>query len=630
MSNKKHQRDVKLLEHASHWASLPDSFLNQLLGQLQEGAVILDMEGRIILVNPAAEKLLGQREADLHGKHIHNFMNGLPAFNILENIINEGALTDKVILTKSDGNWSFIEYHISLVNQQPGIKGVILTLRDFSLSKQHAALIHLFESDILGTAFGDIYGHISDANDAFLEMLGYTREEFLNSPLNWREITPEDYLAQDEKAIRSLQKSKLLLPYEKQLIRKDGQRIDILTGVVLEGGSETECGAFVLDITLKKQAERALVEGEKIFKAMTNETTLLAGVINPDKQLIYLSENTMDFLGTTREEFTKTGWGPYFHPDDLPIVTNRLEEAYRERHSYQYECRLRRKDGVYRWILYSGGPIMVDGEFMGFVGCGWDIHDRKEAEASLADYTKRLERSNKELEQFATIASHDLQEPLRKVMVFSGHLLSVAQNKLDEEGLDDIHRIQRSTQRMHRLINDLLDLSRVIRRGQAYKLTDFSTVLREVLADLSYKIKDTQAQVTVEEMPIIEVDSQQIHQMFYQLIDNSLTFHRPGITPVVKVSGKPRSSELYEIVVEDNGQGFKPEYAEKIFNTFVRLHHERDYPGTGIGLSLVQKIVERHGGTITAKGEPGKGATFTILLPSRQTQSASRSESDNI
>jgi light-regulated signal transduction histidine kinase (bacteriophytochrome) len=229
-----------------------------------------------------------------------------------------------------------------------------------------------------------------------------------------------------------------------------------------------------------------------------------------------------------------------------------------------------------------------------------------------------LERSNKELEQFAFVASHDLQEPLRKVMVFSEHLKSLAQHSLEPEALDDLERLQRSTQRMQCLIDDLLNLSRVTRHGQPFQAVDLSHVLRDVLADLSYKIKELDARIeAVADLPVLEADSRQMHQMLFQLVDNALKFHRKGITPVVKVDAEVLDGQLV-LTVSDNGVGIKKEYLDKIFDTFVRLHHGKELDGTGIGLSLVHKIVERHNGTVAVESTMDEGTRLRITLPLRQ------------
>ena len=232
---------------------------------------------------------------------------------------------------------------------------------------------------------------------------------------------------------------------------------------------------------------------------------------------------------------------------------------------------------------------------------------------------QQLSRSNKELEQFAYIASHDLQEPLRKISAFGSRLASKYTDALDEQGLDYLRRMQNAAVRMQHLIDGLLTYSRVTTKAQPFSLVDLSVIVNEVLGDLETKIKDTGATVECSVNATIGADPLQMRQLFQNLIGNALKYHAPGIAPVVSVRAAtegPRCS----ITVSDNGIGFEQQYAEQIFGVFVRLHgRSSEYEGSGIGLSVCRKIVERHGGTITARSEPGKGTTFTAVLPIKQT-----------
>ncbi|NNG43471.1 histidine kinase [Pseudoalteromonas sp. NEC-BIFX-2020_002] len=239
-------------------------------------------------------------------------------------------------------------------------------------------------------------------------------------------------------------------------------------------------------------------------------------------------------------------------------------------------------------------------------------------------YSDELSRSNRELEDFAFVASHDLQEPLRKIQAFSDRLETMYKDELGEKGIDYIGRMKNAAQRMSNLINDLLEFSRVTTRGKDFTDTDLNIVMTEILSDLEIAIKESDAQVSVAEMPIIKADPSQMQQLFLNLISNAVKFRRPNEAPVITIEHEHYSefsddhnTELsWQIIrVSDNGIGFDPEYTDKIFVPFQRLHGRSQYKGTGIGLSVCRRIVERHGGTITAKSESGEGATFVIKLP---------------
>jgi signal transduction histidine kinase len=225
-----------------------------------------------------------------------------------------------------------------------------------------------------------------------------------------------------------------------------------------------------------------------------------------------------------------------------------------------------------------------------------------------------LARSNAELEQFASIASHDLQEPLRKVRTFTQQLTVTDSERLSEKGRDYLHRANAAAERMQGLIEDLLKFSRVATHGRAFAPVDLGEVTRGVLQDLELHIARSGAVVRLGELPVLNADQLQMRQLMQNLISNALKFRREGIVPEVAIDATMFEDEM-QITVRDNGIGFEPQYGQRIFRVFERLHGRGAYPGTGIGLALCRKIAERHGGRIIADGEPGVGSTFTVTLP---------------
>lgn len=263
-----------------------------------------------------------------------------------------------------------------------------------------------------------------------------------------------------------------------------------------------------------------------------------------------------------------------------------------------------------------------------------EISERRRVERALELKTKELSRSNSELEQFAYIVSHDLQEPLRKVMAFGDRLLDKCGETISNDGKEYITRMQNASQRMKTLITDLLVFSRLRTKAQPFTQVDLAKVAREVLSDLEIKIEQTGGTVKLGDLPTIDADPLQMRQLFQNLIGNALKFHRKGESPVVDVQVCMLDNQedgsvgnghavLCQITFEDNGIGFDEKYADRIFGVFQRLHGRDEYEGTGIGLSICQKIVERHEGTIKAKSATGKGAKFIITLPVKQSKGGS-------
>ena len=253
-----------------------------------------------------------------------------------------------------------------------------------------------------------------------------------------------------------------------------------------------------------------------------------------------------------------------------------------------------------------------------------DIRERKRAEAELHTLIEKLRQSNAELEDFAHVASHDLQEPLRKIQAFGDRLRSRYGEALTDEGRDYLARMQSAAQRMQRLINDLLAFSRITTKAQPFVPVDLGQVAADVVHDLELRLHETQGEVRIGELPVIEADPLQIRQLLQNLVGNALKFHRPGVPPVVEIEAgilhAPRANGngRCELTIRDNGIGFEEQYVERIFTMFERLHGRGKYEGTGIGLAICRKIAQRHHGDISARSTPGAGATFVITLPLKQ------------
>jgi len=249
----------------------------------------------------------------------------------------------------------------------------------------------------------------------------------------------------------------------------------------------------------------------------------------------------------------------------------------------------------------------------------------------LADTNTELERSNRELQDFAFVASHDLQEPLRKIQAFGDRLKTKHGPQLNEEARDYLYRMQNAASRMHTLINDLLTFSRVTTKAQPFERTDLNKVAEDVLNDLEVRLQDTGGTVDVAPLPTIYADRLQMSQLFQNLIGNALKFHRTGEAPIIKIraevtkkgGGPAGVNEVARLTVQDNGIGFDEKYLDRIFTPFQRLHGRGEYEGTGIGLAVCRKIVERHRGNLTAESRPGEGSTFIITLPVNQQKEQS-------
>lgn len=413
-------------------------------------------------------------------------------------------------------------------------------------------------------------------------------------------------------------------------------------------------------IEIRRQSLEAMRQSEARFKLIAESLPQMVWVASPGGITEYMNQRWHDYTGLSPGESQQSDWLSFVHPDDAGPCRQRWRSSLRLGTPFEQEYRVRRKDGVYRWFLGLATALRDDGgRVVNWFGACTDIDDQKRAadelelrvkertaelqqavnnlHAEVQDReraTEQLEatatelaRSNRELEQFAYVASHDLQEPLRKIQTFSDRLMSTNSAQLEPQSHDYIQRMHAAAGRMRRLIDDLLTFSRVSKRGLQPEKVDLNESAREVLGDLDDAIQRLRGHVEVGPLPTIHADALQMRQLLQNLIGNALKFHKPDEPPVVTVTGEELARmpgdpvdqtdrRAIRLEVADQGIGFDEAYRERIFQVFQRLHGRSEYEGTGIGLALVRKIAERHGGTVTAHGQPGTGARFVVVLPS--------------
>jgi light-regulated signal transduction histidine kinase (bacteriophytochrome) len=295
---------------------------------------------------------------------------------------------------------------------------------------------------------------------------------------------------------------------------------------------------------------------------------------------------------------------------------------------HQFEGRIKSRTGEWKWLLTREVVFKRDdtGKAMQVLGSALDITDRKEMEGSLSKKNLELEQSNANLEEFAYVASHDLQEPLRKISIFGDRLLVNHADHLNEDGRLFLQKIVDSSKRMQAMINDLLSVS-LISGNKSFEYYSLKTVLNDVLQTLEFKIEARHAKITVDDLPTAHIIPSQMRQLFQNLISNSLKFVAKDRNPEIRITQSQvkqddiikynlhHGNQYIRIDVKDNGIGFENEYATKIFTIFQRLHGKAEYEGTGIGLAICKKIVENHEGVIFAGGQPGLGSVFSIIIP---------------
>lgn len=383
--------------------------------------------------------------------------------------------------------------------------------------------------------------------------------------------------------------------------------------------------AQIAHVIERKRTEEALRENEARFRDLFDNAPVAYHELDTEGRFTRINHTEELLLGYTNDELRGR------HPWEIIVETVSRDATQQKLNSDQplepVERTFIRKDGTLVSVLNEDRRIVdTDGTVIGMRSTLQNITALKRAEEQMAIFNEKLQNSNRELQDFAYVASHDLQEPLRKVQAFSDRLKTKYGDKLEGEGLDYLERMRNAGQRMQLLIQDLLTFSRVSTKGEPFTPVDLKTITHEVLSDLEVKIEETGAVVAVGEMVSLDADPMQMRQLMQNLIGNALKFQRHDRTPTIHIGAKlginPRNGvgrQMCKITIKDNGIGFDEKYTDKIFAVFQRLHGRTEYEGSGVGLAVCRKIVERHYGTITAASAPGEGATFTINLPIKQT-----------
>ena len=398
-------------------------------------------------------------------------------------------------------------------------------------------------------------------------------------------------------------------------------------------GRVTQICLAGVEITDRHQAEERIWQSAQRFQSLIENAADVVGIFDADGIFRYLSPSITRVLGYKPEQLIGAKFISFLHPDDVSLAqTAFIESTQISGAGVPVQVRVRNQEGAWRVMEGLIKNLLDSPTVNGIVITVRDVTERVEADKVLRAYTVQLEQSNRELQDFAFVASHDLQEPLRKVRAFGDRLQSKYSAVLDERGQDYVTRMQDAAARMQSLLQDLLTFSRVTTRARPFEWVDLDQINRAAVADLENTIKQTKGVVEIDHLPSIEADPSQMQQLMQNLISNGLKFHREGLSPLVKVTGQciknddqmlPGSSvddTLCQLTVEDNGIGFDEKYLDRIFQVFQRLHGRGEYDGTGIGLAVCRKIVERHNGVITAQSTLGQGAKFIITLPAKQTR----------
>ncbi|WP_035456733.1 CheR family methyltransferase [Algoriphagus terrigena] len=389
------------------------------------------------------------------------------------------------------------------------------------------------------------------------------------------------------------------------------------------------------DVTHSVMNKR-LQESESRFRQLSDQIPHLVFTADLKGKVNYANKVMVDYTGKNLDELRGDGWLEAISPDDREMALKKWMNGVRTGEKVLMQLRVRKQDGTYQWHMINAVPQKdIRGMILAWIGTFTDIHEQKNfaerLEEKVRERTSELEKTNHQLNQFAYTASHDLQEPLRKIMTFSKRLKSTGNEELQEDIQVYLEKIEGASSRMSILIRDLLNFARMSDSQDLFQQTDLNVTLKNILNDYEILIEEKKAKIKSDLLPVIEAIPLQINQLFYNLVGNALKFSREDVSPVLTITCSVLSSEqiqkygslnpdltYYQLSFKDNGIGFDQQYVHQIFIIFQRLNQPTQYSGTGIGLALSKKIVERHHGEIFAVGHVNEGAEFHVILPEKQ------------
>ena len=535
------------------------------------------------------------------------------AFNEMVCSGQKGSLQFDIVGLK--GKRHHMETHAAPLRHMDGSTVHLAVTHDIT-ERKHAERVSLLLSAIVDSSDDaiiskDLDGVITSWNKSAERLFGYTAAEAIGQTVA-NLLIPEDRQEEEPNILALLRKGERVDHFDTVRRRKDGSLIDIsLTISPVRNAQGVIIGASKIarDITESKRIQAKLVESEARFRQLADAMPQIVWTARPDGYVDYYNERWYEFTGTGRFAFGDASWEPILHPQDLQIARDTWYAAVHSGDPYNIECRfLDRRENRWRWFMGRAVPVRDAGEsIVKWFGTYTDIDEQKQVE-------DQLRRANADLEQFAFSASHDLQEPLRSIKVYSELLTKRHSDKLSGEALKFMNFLRNGATRMEILVRDLLTYTQARRFDQPPEVTDANEALKTALANLSDAIASSGAAIKSGPLPSVAVNGTHLQQLFQNLIGNAIKYRSPERLPDVRLEAEQQTG-YWVFSVADNGIGIDPKYKETIFGLFKRLHSSDEYSGTGIGLALCHRIVDRYHGRIWVESESGRGSIFRFTLP---------------
>jgi PAS domain S-box-containing protein len=623
--------EAAVRESEERWRAIVDS--------ANDGMLAYDRSLNITFVNRAAERILRlPREALIGAAGFTSILpcvreDGTPIDPQKDRATRVTVGTGKPLtghtvgVCRPDGSITWLSVNTAFLRRREDSDwyGVVSTISD--VTAQKAAEMRLRESEARfrgtfelaasGMAHIGMDRRFIRVNRRLCEILGYPAAELLE--LRGRDIShPDDLDVIDAQRPRLYAGEIDAVRVEKRYVRKDRGVVWVGFTMTVERDAQGKPLyeiAVYEDITAQREAEARLRESEEHYRQTFELAASGIAHVGLDGRFLQVNRSLCEILGYGREELLGRSVKEVSHPEDRDLTDaqrGRVHEG--EMDAVRFEKRYVRKDGTVVWVELAVALARdPHGHPQYEIAMFDDITERKQAEAALAAAHEELKRSNAELEQFAYVASHDLQEPLRMVSSYTQLVMKRYGERLDGEAKEFMAYVVDGAARMKQLIEDLLAYSRVGTKGREARPVAAGNALKRAITNLQAAIAESGAEITHDPLPTVSADEPQLAQLFQNLIGNALKFRGSEKTSI-RIEAKENPSD-WEFHVKDNGIGIEPQYFERIFMLFQRLHTKGDYPGTGIGLAICKKVVERHGGRIWVESEPGRGSSFNFTLP---------------
>lgn len=620
-----------------------ESKYRSTLDSMLEGCQIIGFNWSYSYLNKAAEQHGRRPAAELLGKNIKECWPGIAETELaalMERCMN-ARTTHRLDneFTFPDGQKGWFRLIIQPVDEGIAIFSEDITDRkqaELALRKAHERLRSFVDANIVGIVIASPSGDIIEVNDYYLNMVGYSRADFEQGMVDWRAMTPAEWLPADEKALQELREHGACTSYEKEYEKRDGTRVSVFISAAILPESDSQIVAFTLDITERKHAEKELIASKTKLEAALSSSTDAVFISDVEGQFIEFNDAFATFhkFGSKEEcartfaEYPEIMDVFFANGDVAPLDQWAVSRALRGETATNAEYILCRKDTGETWVgNYSFAPIRNnDGEIVGSVVSARDITEHKKAEEMILKFnaeleervrerTAQLEAMNRELDSFSYSVSHDLKAPLRGIEGYSQLLEKGYSDRLDEEGRLFIRNVRESTALMVQLIDDLYHYTRMERRALRSVSLDLQALVKAMVDERAYDIEQLGVQLHTEVPSVtVRADREGVAIALRNLLGNALKFSRDAKPPIVNIGARMEKDKVI-LSVSDNGIGFDMKFHDRIFEIFQRLQRAEEYSGTGIGLAMVRKAMDRMGGRVWAESSPGKGATFFLEIP---------------